>query len=410
MRFRKILSLLSVVSLLLSAVSCGQPSQNTDPASSENAPAAAAPSNDGRSYTDLTPHDYATANVRYFGKQGDSTVLQLLLPGDWSCLSASNETHTLMRDGKVIGEIFMGTASLPNGFLLEKSDENNYDNVRCEWSILADQTQYAAEDRYFQSFTYHYKSDGQERAVTMTVRYTEINDFLSRKLRVGSSTRLRSTDSALGSIPLSASSKGKTVLILGNSFVNSSQIGAALQDMFETAGVPYTVTAVSVGYATVSKTWSDYISRMKNGEFAAVFMCGFYSGTDVSAFGAYVNACNASSTPIVIFPAHNEGSGDQAARSYPNVHFLNWKGEINALIETGVDYWDFCINDTHKHSKPLAGYVGAHMIYRALFGKLPQKQSYYGSLSHQEISSLLGDYISNGFLVLIPDKDITYLE
>lgn len=409
MRFRKILSVLSVLSLLLSAVACNQPTQNPDLTSSENTSANALPANDGRSYTDLTPHSASVSERRYFGMQSDSEVLQLLLPKDWSCVSGFGQAHTLMKNGEVIGEISMDSASLPNGLLLVKSDECTYDSVLCEWSLLEDPAQYAAEDRYFQRFTYHYTSNGQARTVTMTVRYMEISDFLSRKLLVGGTVQAHTTNSAIGSIPLSSSSKGKTVLILGNSFISSSQIGSALQDMFETAGVPYTVTAISVGYATVAKTWSDYVERMKRGEFAAVFMCGFYSGTDVSAFNSYVNACNASATPIVIFPAHNEGYGDQAAKSYPNVHFLNWKGEIDALIKTGIDYWEFCVNDTHKHSKPLAGYVGAHMIYRALFGTLPKKQSYYGSLSHQDVYSLLGDYMSKGTLVLIPDKDIIFL-
>ena len=50
---------------------------------------------------------------------------------------------------------------------------------------------------------------------------------------------------------------------------------------------------------------------------------------------------------------------------------LSWKEEIDALISGGVRYDDMCMNDMHQHSTPLAGYVGAHLIYRNLFDKIP---------------------------------------
>jgi len=403
-------SLLLVVILLFSAVSCHQSEAPVGTEPPNSPPPDTDPINDGRSYSDLIPREFSTTRNQYFGKNSDSKVLQLQIPQNWSCQPTSNGGQALIRDGEEIGEVRMGELPLPHGFLLVKSDENTYEGVRCEWSILEDASQYAAEDRYHHRYIYYYSSDGETRAVTLTVRYMEVHDFLSRKLRVGAAVLPRATDSSLGSISLPSSARGKSVLILGNSFIGTSQIGNALQDMFDAAGASYSVTAVSVGYATVSKSWSGYLSRMRNGEFAAVFMCGFYSGTDVNAFSPYVDACNVSNTPIVIFPAHNEGSGNQAAQSYPNVHFLNWKEEINALIENGVDYWDFCMDDTHRHSKPLAGYVGAHMIFRALFGRVPPQTAHYGSLSHQQVSSLLGEYISTGFVVLIPDSKIIFWE
>ena len=39
--------------------------------------------------------------------------------------------------------------------------------------------------------------------------------------------------------------------------------------------------------------------------------------------------------------------------------------------KSGVREDDFCFNDEHKHSKPLAGYIGAKMIYQSLFGVEP---------------------------------------
>ena len=69
------------------------------------------------------------------------------------------------------------------------------------------------------------------------------------------------------------------------------------------------------------------------------------------------------------------------------------------ISEKGIDTWDFCIDDQHKHSTPLAGYVGAHMIYRAIFGEIPKKyqSNYFDSASYY---ATLGDYVTNpSFLI-----------
>ena len=79
--------------------------------------------------------------------------------------------------------------------------------------------------------------------------------------------------------------------------------------------------------------------------------------------------------------------------------------EINSLIKAGRDKWDFCINDAHLHSTPLAGYVGAHMIYRAIYGEVPQGDM-TSSISYKEIKNVLGDYVKTAN----PDSSIMYLE
>ena len=148
---------------------------------------------------------------------------------------------------------------------------------------------------------------------------------------------------------------------------------------------------------------------MRAGYFAAVFMCGFYSTYDVPAFETFVNACKASGTPLAIFPAHNESSDELAVKAYPDVYFVNWKGEINALISDGVDRWDMCIDDYHKHSTPMAGYVGAHMIYRALYGEIPPVVSQYGSLYHSDVTKTLGEYyVKTGTVPLIKSNVTIY--
>lgn len=83
-----------------------------------------------------------------------------------------------------------------------------------------------------------------------------------------------------------------------------------------------------------------------------------------------------------------------------NEHFdtavLSWKNEINALIDSGVNYDDFCINDVHKHSTPLAGYVGAHMIYRSIFKTTPPSLSDNAPLTNEYVNTKLNNYIASG--------------
>jgi hypothetical protein len=120
-----------------------------------------------------------------------------------------------------------------------------------------------------------------------------------------------------------------------------------------------------------------------------------------------INACKSSDTNLAIFPAHNESSSliGTAGMLHPTALFLDWKGEIDSFISSGIDQSHFCIADSHKHSTPLAGYVGAHMIYRAIFDKVPTETS-YSAVSQSELA-LLGNYPSTG-IVSFSKSDASY--
>lgn len=186
-----------------------------------------------------------------------------------------------------------------------------------------------------------------------------------------------------------------TVLILGNSFINTSNVGDILQTM---CGSDLFVEAHSRGYASVMTYAQDdhMVQNIRRGDYSVVFICGFYNYSDVLELEKIVDACEYSNTKIAIFPAHNEDSSliADAAAMYPNAVLIDWKKEINILITKGIDYYDFCFDDQHQHSTPLAGYVGAHMIYRAIFNEIPQTTS-FSQVSKQQID-LLGDYVKNG--------------
>ena len=136
-----------------------------------------------------------------------------------------------------------------------------------------------------------------------------------------------------------------------------------------------TVTAVSRGYARVSTyvTDTDLMADIRAGDYDVVLQCGFYDGPQEDSLAAMKEACDASGTALAVFPAHNENASVLAAvrAAYPDLLYLDWKGQVQAFIDGGASLWDFCIDDSHKHSTEVAGYVGAHMIYRALFGQAP---------------------------------------
>jgi hypothetical protein len=90
-------------------------------------------------------------------------------------------------------------------------------------------------------------------------------------------------------------------------------------------------------------------------------------------------------------------------------HCLNWKGELEGLIKRGVDIWDLCISDAYNHSRPLAGYVGAHMIYRAIYNELPSKPMRY-TIKQTYVDGILERYAYVADAQIIKEDDITYLD
>lgn len=196
--------------------------------------------------------------------------------------------------------------------------------------------------------------------------------------------------------PLSSRNDSKTILILGNSFVGTSEIGAFLKSMLDAADSEYSVEAVSRGYATVATYTADtnLMNRIRAGNYCYVFQCGFYTDGDPDQFSLMREACMVSNTGIAVFPAHNENTTFISMADSDNM--LDWQGEISALLAAGVAYDDMCFNDMHAHSTPLAGYVGAHMIYRNLFGELPQELIEDAPLDMEYIKAKLGSYVTTG--------------
>ena len=159
--------------------------------------------------------------------------------------------------------------------------------------------------------------------------------------------------------------------------------------------------AYSRGYAHVDTYAYDeeVMSSIRNGDYAVVFICGFYDNSQAEHLAVMKEACDASGTALVIFPAHNEQTNSikYAYEQVEGVYLLNWKDEVQSFIDNGGDKWDFCINDQHLHSTPMAGYIGAQMIYRAIFGEIPNC-SLSATISQSEVNRTLGEYVKTGIV------------
>ncbi len=336
-----------------------------------------------------------------FAIQNSSALFNVFIPEDWQ-LKKSNTGYDIVKNAKTIGRVTASAnAYSPNKAVNAFHSQITSQNVKITHSI--DRVNATSFTR-----TLCYNGDdnlNKYKKLILTVNYEELDAAAVYKMMNEAQKATSFTEKNLGVLQIE--DNRNRILILGNSFIGTSQIGNILQKM---CGSRVTVDAISRGYARVGTYTSD-VSVMQSiwdGEYSAVFVCGFFSPTEVAQFEDMVSVCELSDTKLAIFPAHNENRNiiEDAVALYPNATLIDWKGEIDHLIQTGVDYYSFCINDAHQHSTPLAGYVGAHMIYRAILGKIPTATS-FDSILPWELD-LLGDYVTTGSVTLF-DQSSAYL-
>lgn len=202
----------------------------------------------------------------------------------------------------------------------------------------------------------------------------------------------------------------RQILILGNSFVGSSQVGDFLNDMLLQADSDYRVTAISRGFATVETYANDpeIMKEIEEGKYCCVFQCGFYYESEIEHYKTIKEACRKSDTAIMAFPAHNEIK-EVVRKLSETEDCLDWQEELEALMRANVSHnvtlWDFCMMDEFKHSTPLAGYVGAHMIYRRIFGEIPPSLSDNAPLTMEYIKEQLTHYPETGIIGPLNDPE-----
>ena len=326
--------------------------------------------------------------VRVENKLSSITV-QMEIPFDWTLSKSNDTTYDIMRSDKKIGVMTTGSVTKPKqAFAVSTETMGAF-----EFKSQVNWYKQDGKEEFFRFYKLDFLEKYSPFSLSFNIEYTEIDDYSEYDFKENVSIFNKN-------INLNSSTKtngSKKILVIGNSFVSTSDIGEYLSDMMLASKDGYEVRAISRGMASVHTFLQDQylLETCVSGEYSYVFMCGFYAMDTLNSFDTILESCKLTNTKLVIFPAHNEDqkSIDAAVSRFSGVGFINWKGEINALIESGVDYYDFCYNDGYQHSKPLAGYVGAHMIYRALMGKVPEKVN-------SEAQEKLGNYCREG----LPDS------
>lgn len=362
------------------------------------------------SYLDVVCYpakDYGTFLV---GSQDDTDVLSLQLPSSW-VLTQKDSSYVISSERGEIGMIFPGVAEDAASWEPARTEKYKPTTTVSVNKIIEKRI---GGSGFRHRFVFTYQSNNGERTVTLTSNYAEADSNTQRTIWLGADTKQLRTDPKIGII--SAPSAKKSVLILGNSFIRTSNIGNILQEMCNKNGKTCTVTAYSRGYANIGTYSSDtsIINSIKAKNYGAVFICGCYSsaGEQANNYGTLREACNTAGIPLILFPAHNESLEiiNEIRKKYPDDLFLNWREEINTLIsKKGIGVSSFCINDEHNHSTPLAGYVGAHMIYRAIFGAVPKKYTsdVFDSASYY---ATLGDYVTKPAIVFDGKAAVYYFD
>ena len=411
---QSLLSILLLLALLLSGCqrgSAGDPDDTSAQTDTQAPPSGRETPSDideDTAYLDIEryqPHEFSE---RLFAWEGDGDAFSMDLPDEWELSRNEGSGFVIKREGRTIGAMVPGEAGDEDEWTVLEITDNSYLGVSMQKFL---EKQGSGETLAFRCrFVYEYETDEGDRTITLTARYDEVADFTSSKLMVTPELTRMQTDPCFG--VLSDVSKGN-LLFLGNSFIEYSQVGQILQEMLDVNGKTGAVQPISEGFATVNTFVNNWnrMTAIRQGYYDIVFICGFYNFNEINHLETLMQACEESDTTLVIFPAHNENAGvvSSACAQFSSLVCLNWKQEVEALIASGVDIWDLCVNDTYRHSTPLAGYVGAHMVYRALYGTVPAgKVSDYVDAFNAD--AVLGDYPETGCVGLVEPGEVLFWE
>ena len=327
---------------------------------------------------------------------------------NWEQREDGEGGRILLRDGKEIGRLILGAAD----DLEEWKDLDQKTSSRAAGLVINEYLEKSgtgATLRFRHRYTYSYREDGVFHRITLTVNYGELDKAAQDALRKEVDYGEHTVNPRLNEL---SELRDKPILVIGNSFIASSEIGTIYNKIARGSGKGELMMAVAEGYATV-KTYAEneyVINRIENGDWSAVFVCGFYGDMN-HHLGIIKRACNKSGTKLIIFPAHNENRAmiESAKREYPDLLCIDWKREIDELIAEGRDKWDFCYDDEHLHSTSLAGYVGAMMIWRAIYGEMPSVDINDTYLPQDDYDAILGDYLTSPAIKLIDTSKIIFL-
>lgn len=327
--------------------------------------------------------------------KGNDFVFVTKFPENWELApleSEAGKTYVILREGKDIGMI---STAVPKASL-ETLERSFYEADGVELDYEVREVKEGKGVGYRRVFGFFF----DDYRVFFEIDYNEIDDKGCRYM--ADSIEEGKINGEAFRIPMEGGNSSRRTIVIGNSFIRTSQIGDYLKLFYDRGNKYYTLESFTRnGQSVEDYAKESWLEQYRNGTYHVVFMCGLYNSRDEANFPKVVEACKQSNTKLVIFPAHNEtynNTVEKIREKYPDIHYLGWRDEINMFIDNGgISYWDFCIDDGDKHSKPLAGYIGAHMIYTALYGEVPPEYTASAPHSISHLKSVLGEsYIKTG--------------
>lgn len=339
-------------------------------------------------------------------------AINIGLPEEWKIYSDGENRYNVLKYGKEIGKVYLGDESE-----LDEGKTELYSDVKTNLGI---ETRYSinrygeAEYTYRKKIVFKYADGDKTRTLTLDVDFTAIDDKGVRSIRGVPHIWTIMKKPEFGNVSFS-NNPNRNILILGNSFVSTSRIGQMLLHLCAEEEIG-SVTAVSLPNVSIKDYASNsyWLAQIAGGTYNVLFLNGLYSNTDVTELEKIISACKQGGVKLVLMPAHNETftTIGSAGTKYPDIVMLDWRDEINKLIYSGISKDKFCMDDGPEHSTPLAGYVGASMIYRALFGKMPTAtiDTDYCGISQMSVNRILGDYVETGVIYSASPSTIYFFE
>ena len=362
----------------------------------------------------LPAFDYTTLDCRAVDEwhdigltwQGSDTVIYMMVPTDWEIEKMNDETYLIYCDGAGIGEITTQVSDEDFEILYSIATKEK-DGIEIDYDERCIMADYGDDYRRMLGF---WVVDDAVRGMYLDIDYTALDDdgvdYLCDSVSYGH------RDGGELFLDMDKYNSSNKILLIGNSFVGDSfsKISITLDQLLKSGGKTQykfeNITKYNMGIKDFCK--DPYVTDMANGKYKVVFMCGIYGSGDVAGMKAVIDACKKSNTGLVFFIAHNEKDDwiAKAKEQYPDVMYLDWKTEIDSFIYSDATYWEFCMNDGPRHSTPLGGYVGAHMLYKAVFHEVPPEFQSTSYLSKDKINKLIGaDYVKTG----IYDGELSYI-
>ncbi len=356
-------------------------------------------------YLDIERFKPNSFKERHFAIRDSKYVLTFSAPREWSFAKNGNDKYKIYRSGTEIGTASRGSVDSADEWSIIAEKKKDKKTMLASEYVEKKGSGESAEYRY--RWCYSYTENNVDEQINIIVTCSEAPELSTYYMLTLASLKEAQTKTAFGEIGELDSPK---ILVVGNSFVGTSEIGDCLKEMLIANGKGGDVYSISIGMGNIGKYADNdtVMLEIQQGEYDLVLMSGFYGSDDSASLGIIKDACDSASSILVTLPAHNENITSARSSSRKcEVLCLEWLTEIDNFIKGGVDKWALCYNDSYYHSTPLAGYIGAHMIYRAIYSECPSAPVEF-PMFQGEIDAVLGDYSSTGSVNVVNPTLIKY--